>query len=150
MDFGGGERSAFPISCSFSACLEESDLACTQNQISAISGGCFGHACCYIWALAPASKVTRELRIWNLISADDCTVGSGGSQQLWGAMLWEQHFKNQSRFRSLVRDVKYGSHSSLVAPSLWSVFHFSTGAAVEKCSGVCFDEWRLLSVNTDA
>lgn len=76
MDFGGGERSAFPISCSFSACLVESDLAGAQDQIRAISGGCFGHAGCYISALAPAAKVTRELRppSWDLESNLGCRL----------------------------------------------------------------------------
>lgn len=50
-----------------------------------------------------------------LLLAEGCTVGSGGSEQLRRALLWGLHFKTQSRFFSLALDVKFGSHTFLVA-----------------------------------
>lgn len=51
--------------------------------------------------------------------------------------------RNQSRFFSLALDVKFGSHSFLIALSFWSVLHFITRAAAENCSGLWFDELRI-------
>lgn len=78
------------------------------------------------------------VQTWNLISADDCTVRSAGSQQLREANTVRTVLQNQNRFLSLALDVKFGSHSFLMALSFWSVLHFSTTAAVENCSVLCF------------
>lgn len=114
--------------------------------------GCFGHAGCCVWELAPAAKVTWEFKplSWNLES----NLGWRLRSRVWrksttssivGAALW-----NQSRFFSLALDVKFGSHSFLMALSVWSVLHFITRAAVENCSGLWFDDYRILCVCTNA
>ena len=75
---------------------------------------------------------------WNLISADDCTVGSGGSQQLRGAALWEQHFK--TRADSLAW-LEMWSSGHIVFSWLFLPFWFcSSFHHQSSCSALCFDE----------
>lgn len=72
------------------------------------------------WELAPS--ITWELRAG--ILPGRFTDGSRGSDTLRSAL-------QKSRFFSLALDVKFSSHSFLLARSFWSGLHFITTAAVE-------------------
>ena len=128
MDFGGVVSSgALPISCSPQRLFGESWLGRRSERDPSYFWGLF-------WSCWPPrlragpprllqllESSSLRVQTWNLIWADDCTVRSGGSQQLGGGTLWEQHFKPGADW----------GHVAFPRLSLRSVLHFIPRAAGE-------------------
>lgn len=121
MDFRGGVRAVLPISCSILCLRGASGLTWPALRMgSALFLGVVCIKMTAFWELA--AWVTWEVR------AGVRPWSAGSQMEEVNSDTVRPELQN-SRFFSLALDVKFISHSFLLAPSFWSVLHFITTAA---------------------